>query len=50
MNEKFARWWTLFLLYLKRDWKKMIIWILAIGLFSAIFLPTMHEITKGDGI
>lgn len=50
MNEKFARWWTLFLLYLKRDWKKMIIWILAIGLFSAIFLPAMHEITKGDGI
>ena len=50
MNEKFARWWTLFLLYLKRDWKKMIIWILAIGLFSAIFLPAMHEITKDDGI
>ncbi|MCG3418193.1 ABC transporter permease [Oceanobacillus jordanicus] len=49
MKEKFARWDILFLLYLKRDWKKMIVWILGIGLFSAAFVPAFEEIAKGEG-
>ncbi|WP_164670477.1 ABC transporter permease [Virgibacillus doumboii] len=50
MKEKFARWDTLFLLYLKRDWKKIIVWILGIGLFSAAYVPAFQEIAKGQGL
>src|SRR5699024_5968287 len=50
MKEKFARWDTLFVQYLKRDWKKMIAWILGLGLFSAAFVPAFEEITKGQGL
>lgn len=49
MREKFARWDTLFLQNLKRDWKKMLIWILSIGLFSSGFVPAFEEIAKGEG-
>ena len=50
MNEKFARWNVLFVQYLKRDWKKIIIWILGLGLFSAGFVPAFVEIGKGQGL
>src|SRR5699024_8199985 len=50
MKEKFVRWDTLFVQYLKRDWKKMIVWILGIGLFSAGFVPAFKEIAKGQGL
>ncbi|MGM8366397.1 ABC transporter permease [Virgibacillus sp. W0181] len=50
MKEKFARWDTLFLQYLKRDWKKVIVWVLGLGLFSAGFVPAFKEIAKGQGL
>ncbi|WP_440896913.1 ABC transporter permease [Amphibacillus sp. Q70] len=50
MKEKFARWDTLFLQYLKRDWKKILFWILGIGLFSGGFVPAFEEIAKGQGL
>lgn len=50
MNEKFARWSALFKLYLKRDWKKIIIWILGLGLFSGGFVSAFEEIGKGQGL
>ncbi|HLQ71521.1 MAG TPA: tetronasin resistance protein, partial [Bacillota bacterium] len=50
MKEKFARWHMLFWLNLKRDWKKMVIWIAGLGLFSAGFVPAFKEITKGQGL
>ncbi|MFA1819244.1 ABC transporter permease [Virgibacillus oceani] len=50
MKEKFARWDLLFLQYLKRDWKKIIVWVLGIGLFSAAFIPAFKEIAKGQGL
>ncbi|GGB60696.1 ABC transporter permease [Lentibacillus populi] len=50
MKEKFARWDTLFLQYLKRDWKKIIVWVLGLGLFSAAFVPAFEEIAKGRGL
>ncbi|QNK60433.1 ABC transporter permease [Paenibacillus sp. PAMC21692] len=50
MKEKFARWDVLFALYLKRDWKKIIIWILGLGLFSAGFVPAFGEIGKEQGL
>src|SRR5699024_9814285 len=50
MKEKFARWDTLFLQYVKRDWGKIGVWIVGIGLFSAAFVPAFQEIAKGDGL
>src|SRR5699024_4097013 len=50
MKEKFARWDTLFLQYLKRDWKKIIIWVLGLGMISAGFVPAFKEIGKGQGL
>lgn len=50
MNEKFAQWDLLFFQYLKRDWKKLIVWILGIGLFSSAFVPAFQEIAKGQGL
>ncbi|WP_092988003.1 ABC transporter permease [Lacicoccus qingdaonensis] len=50
MKEKFARWDILFLQYLKRDWKKIIIWVLGIGLFSSGFIPAFKELAKGQGL
>src|SRR5699024_2288339 len=50
MKEKFARWDTLFLQYVKRDWGKIGVWIVGIGLFSAAFVSAFQEIAKGDGL
>lgn len=50
MQEKFARSRVLFVQYLKRDWKKIIFWVLGIGLFSAGFVPAFEEIGKGQGL
>jgi len=50
MNEKFARWNVLFIQYMKRDWKKIIVWILGLGLFSGAFVPAFEEIGKGQGL
>jgi ABC-2 type transport system permease protein len=50
MKEKFARWNVLFVQYMKRDFKKIIIWILGLGLFSAGFVPAFEEVGKGQGL
>ncbi len=50
MKEKFGRWNILLVQYLKRDWKKIIIWILGLGLFSGALLPAFKEIAKGQGL
>lgn len=50
MKEKFARWDILFLQNLKRDWKKMMTWILGVGLFAAGFGPLFEEVAKGQGL
>lgn len=50
MKEKFARWNILLVQYLKRDWKKILIWLIGLGLFAAVFVPAMEEITKGEGL
>ncbi|WP_228440928.1 ABC transporter permease [Novibacillus thermophilus] len=50
MEEKFSRWEILFVQYLKRDWKKIIIWILGVGLFSGGFVPAFEELAEGQGL
>lgn len=50
MKEKFAMWEVLFVQYLKRDWKKIIFWVLGMALFSGAFVPAFKEIAKGAGL
>ncbi len=50
MKEKFSRWDMLFVHYLKRDWKKIIVWVLGVGLFSGAFIPAFEEMAKGEGL
>lgn len=50
MKEKFARWNILLIQYIKRDWKKIIFWILGVGLFSGGLIPAFEEIGKGEGM
>ncbi|MEM5396487.1 tetronasin resistance protein [Staphylococcus gallinarum] len=50
MSEKFALWHILFLQYLKRDWKKLMIWVLSVAIFSAGFVPSFKEMSKGNGL
>lgn len=50
MKEKFTLWPMLFLQYLKRDWKKIFIWVTSLTLFSSGFVPAFEEITKGQGL
>ena len=49
MKEKFARSNILFFQYLKRDYKKIIVWILGLGIFAGGLIPAFIEIAKGDG-
>lgn len=50
MHQQFANWHLLLRLYLKRDCRKIIIWILGLGTFSAGFLPAFKTIAKGQGL
>lgn len=50
MKEKVARFEQLFLIYLKRDWKKIVMWILLLGLFGGGFVPAFEELLQGDGL
>lgn len=50
MKEKFNATFILLLQYFKRDWQKIILWILGVGLFSAAFVPAFEEIAKGQGL
>lgn len=50
MKEKFGRWNILFNQYLKRDWKKISIWILGLGLFASTLIPAFEEIAKAGGL
>lgn len=49
MKEKFGRWGLLLALYLKRDWKKILIWVLGLGLFAAGLVPAFVEVAKDGG-
>lgn len=50
MAEKFSQWNLLFLQFLKRDWKKICVWLLGLGLFSGGFVSAFEEISKGQGL
>lgn len=50
MTEKFSQWNLLFWQFLKRDWKKIGVWLLGLGLFSGGFVPAFEELAKGQGL
>ena len=49
MNEKFARWSVLFIQYVKRDWKKIIVWILGLGLFQELSFQPLRKSVRVKG-
>jgi len=50
MQEKFGRWPLLLGQYCKRDWQKILVWVLGLSLFSGAFVPAFKEISKGQGL
>lgn len=50
MKKHVARWHLLFILSIKRDWLKIVLWITCLALFSSLFVPAFQEIGKGDGL
>ena len=50
MKEKFALWELLFLKYLQRDWKKILLWVVLLAGFSGGFVPFFDEIGQGTGL
>lgn len=50
MTEKFARWHLLLAANLKRDWKKISLWVILLAGFCAGFVPAFEEISKGSGL
>ncbi len=50
MKEKMARWHVLYFHYLRRDWKKILIWVLVLGGFSGGYVPAFQEMAKGQGL
>lgn len=49
MKENFQHTFTLLLNYLKRDWKKIVIWIILLAGFAGGFVSAFEEIGKGGG-
>ncbi|MFZ8763375.1 ABC transporter permease [Enterococcus diestrammenae] len=50
MKEKFALWYLLFLEYIKRDWKKILFWVVGLAAFSGGFAPYFDDIAQGSGL
>ncbi|MEG0685721.1 MAG: tetronasin resistance protein [Erysipelotrichales bacterium] len=50
MKEKFMSWPILLRNYLKRDWKKILFWIIGLVLFAGGFIPAFEELSKGQGL
>ncbi len=49
MKENFGRWLTLLHQSLKRDYKKIIVWLLGLGLFAAGLIPAFEALMQGEG-
>lgn len=50
MKEKFARWHVLYFHYLRRDWKKILIWVMTLGFFAGGYVPIFEEMASGQGL
>lgn len=50
MAEKFSQWTLLFFQFFKRDWKKIIVWLIGLGVFSGGFVSAFEELSKGQGL
>lgn len=50
MSESFADWEKLLEFYLKRDWKRILIWVILLGLFAGGFVPAVEATAEGQGL
>ncbi|WP_342610475.1 tetronasin resistance protein [Staphylococcus hsinchuensis] len=50
MKERFNGSHMLLLQYLKRDWKKLLLWILCVTLFSVGFIPSFKEMSEDKAL
>ena len=46
LSEKFADWEKLFLFYLKRDWKRILLWLILLTAFAGGFVSAFDIITE----
>lgn len=50
LSEKFADWEKLFLFYLKRDWKRILLWLILLTAFAGGFVSAFDIITEDQGL
>jgi len=50
MSEKFAQWGQLLKFYIKRDWKRILLWVVLLGLFAGGFVPAFEEVAEDQGL
>lgn len=50
MKEKFANFNILLIHYLKRDWIKILFWVIGVGIFSSGFVSAFEKIGEGNGL
>jgi len=50
MSENIAHWGQLFAFYLKRDWKRIILWLVLLGGFAGGFVPAFETISEEQGL
>ncbi|MCH4208800.1 ABC transporter permease [Bifidobacterium sp.] len=49
LNQQFESCTTLLVQYLRRDWKKILVWVLGLGLFCSVYVPAFEEVAQGNG-
>ncbi|AVK62222.1 tetronasin resistance protein [Lactobacillus sp. CBA3605] len=50
MQESFGRWPQLCWQAVRRDWQKIIVWVIGLGLFSGAYVPAFKAISQGQGL
>lgn len=50
MRKNMAKTQELLFVRIKQDYKRILLWIIGLNIFSAGFIPAFVEITKGEGL
>jgi len=50
MSENIAHWGQLFAFYVKRDWKRIVLWLVLLGGFAGGFVPAFETISEEQGL
>ncbi|MCI1222609.1 MAG: hypothetical protein LKG16_02930 [Bifidobacterium subtile] len=49
LKQQFESCATLLVQYLRRDWKKILVWVLGLGLFCSVYVPAFEKVAQGNG-